>query len=136
MQLAWGGRAGLPHSAFCILSRMALCSLSRFEALSNFRSSGNLGPSPEFHPAAIDSLRGTRSLLEGGCSTSLLALRSDEPHRREEGADAAWITGEQGQMGDVGVRTDEEIREWTSFLAARPAVFLEGFSGLKGGIEQ
>ena len=41
-------------------------------------------------------------------SRLLLALRSDEPHRREEGADAARITSEQGQMGDVGVRADEE----------------------------
>jgi len=38
-------------------------------------------------------------------------LRSNEPHRREEGADAARITGEQGQMGDVGVRADEEMSE-------------------------
>jgi hypothetical protein len=38
-------------------------------------------------------------------------LRSDEPHRREEGADAAPITGEQGQMGDIGVRADEEMSE-------------------------
>jgi hypothetical protein len=38
-------------------------------------------------------------------------LRSDEPHRREEGADAARITGEQGQMGDIGVRADEEMSE-------------------------
>jgi hypothetical protein len=38
-------------------------------------------------------------------------LRSDEPHRREEGADAARIMGEQGQMGDIGVRADEEMSE-------------------------
>ena len=38
-------------------------------------------------------------------------LRSEEPHRREEGADAARITGEQGQMGGVGVRADEEMSE-------------------------
>jgi len=39
-------------------------------------------------------------------------------------------------MGDVGVRTDEEIWQRTSFLAARPAVFFEGFPGLKGGVER
>ena len=39
-------------------------------------------------------------------------------------------------MGDVGVRADEEIRQRTSFLPARPAVFFKGFPGLKGGVEQ
>jgi hypothetical protein len=69
-------------------------------------------------------------------STPLRALRSDEPHRRKEGADAAGITSEQGQMGDVGVRADEEVWQGTSFLPARSAVFFKGFPGLKGGVEQ
>ena len=39
-------------------------------------------------------------------------------------------------MGDVGVRADEKIRQRTSFLAARSAVFFEGFPDLKGGVER
>lgn len=41
------------------------------------------GGRPEESPTTIDS-------------------RRDEPHRREEGADAARIAGEQVQMGDMG----------------------------------
>ena len=100
---------------------------------------------------ARDGLRRVDSTAEGGAGNRADAAlpdrrqteakasfvsRSDEPHRREEGSDAARITSEQGQMGDVGVRADEEIRKRTSFLTARPAVFLEGFAGLKSGIEQ
>jgi len=39
-------------------------------------------------------------------------------------------------MGDIGMRADEEIWQRTSLPAARPAIFLEGFPGLKGGVEE
>ena len=52
-----------------------------------------------------------RTLERAAANSPPLALRSDEPHRRKEGADAAGITGEQRQMGHVGVRADEEIRQ-------------------------
>ena len=64
------------------------------------------------------------------------ASRSDKPHRREERADAARISGEQGQMSDIRVRADEEVRRRACFLPTRPTVLLEGFPGLKGSVEQ
>ena len=63
-------------------------------------------------------------------------LGRDQPDRRKEGSDAAWIAREQRQVRDVGVSANEKIRQWTCFLPARAWVLSESLTGLKSCIER
>jgi len=39
-------------------------------------------------------------------------------------------------MGDIGVRPDEKVRQWTGFFASCSPVFLKRFARLKSGVER